>query len=475
MLGGAILIVLWRRTGRGRDRLVGFLDYVRNPDLRAHMGDHLDELDRAVADLAQRPADELVELLLDDDGHFHVARAVEAAGPRTVPALIAAIGDPRFRKKTDPRVLERMHAVERRSEPLVTVLDCLAKFGPPEALPAVAPLVSDANDEVRRRAALVVGSTGADEALDLLRVSCADEDSYVRSYACTGTLRAIAAGRAAESFRAGAFDAIEPLIELESFPSGNREAFQCLLRLDKTRAAELLTRPEHLAAERPGVSESLDALLQADVVIEPTLLISLAEELEHTANEYARKCVMPSVLLHLARAGSDAAMQVIERATHSPTAEVREGAAKALTLRAGLTDPFGPTLEQLNEQGWRSLTEPQRLALAPRMLIWEVENGGFAQYFVNSSGDHWPDALEGLAEIGAAATRDLLQQATDHFGPDGPSTDRDVRHRQLAQLMKKKDKAFRSIEDAFYKDEDDREVLLLRYIVKHAQDFKPAD
>lgn len=475
LLGGFILAMLWWRARRGLRRPVGFFDYVRNPHLRPQMGSVIEERDRLVAQLAELPADDLVEVLLDDDRHDLASRAIEAAGPRVVPELIAAISDPRYRRKTPLATLERMHALTRRTEPLTTVLDCLAEFGPAEAIPAVADLVHDDNEELRRRAALLIGSTGADEAVELLKTCCSDEDSDVRSYACMGTMRAIDAGRTTASFRAGAFDAIQPLVYRKSFPARNREAARCLLGLDRQRAVEYLTRPEHLAADRPGLQHALDALREAGVTIDPAPLVRLAVELENSPDKYARKRVMRSVLLLLAHADSKDAAQVIEQATRSSDSRIREAAVEALALRAGLEDPFGDAFDRLSENGWESLSEPQRIVVAVRILTGEVENGGFSQYFVNSSGDRWRDALNGLSTIGAHADRALLEQALAKFGPDGPSVARAERHRQLARIVKKDDEAFKSIEDDFYKDPDEREVLLLRYIIAHAEDFRPAE
>jgi hypothetical protein len=45
----------------------------------------------------------------------------------------------------------------------------------------------------------------------------------------------------------------------------------------------------------------------------------------------------------------------------------------------------------------------------------EVNNGGFHQYFNNSSGDNTAEAIEALETIGASAAANLLRQAAAMF------------------------------------------------------------
>jgi hypothetical protein len=178
------------------------------------------------------------------------------------------------------------------------------------------------------------------------------------------------------------------------------------------------------------------------------------------------------VIRLLGRITSQPASHALECARSHPSQRVREAAAEALAFRAGLDDPFKSAWATLDSGGWQALSTPQRLALAVRILVDEVCNGGFLQYFVNTSGDHWRDAREGLAAIGAASDCKLLDQVAARFGPHQPSVDRDQRHRQLARIARRSDRPFEAMEKEFYADQQDREVLLLRYIEQHAEAFR---
>ena len=58
------------------------------------------------------------------------------------------------------------------------------------------------------------------------------------------------------------------------------------------------------------------------------------------------------------------------------------------------------------------------------------------QYFYNSIGDHWPACMEAMQKIGAKQCCFVLRKACELF-PDGqPSTNREERQRQIAELEK---------------------------------------
>ena len=62
-------------------------------------------------------------------------------------------------------------------------------------------------------------------------------------------------------------------------------------------------------------------------------------------------------------------------------------------------------------EGYSGLTLPERRYFAVGLLEGEVHNGGFAQYFWNSSSDCYLDAVAGLEELGATRSLELLLRA----------------------------------------------------------------
>lgn len=77
---------------------------------------------------------------------------------------------------------------------------------------------------------------------------------------------------------------------------------------------------------------------------------------------------------------------------------------------------WGDTLDRL--------TEPQKSFYFNQNLEREINNGGFNQYFYNSSGDFAHETIASLRTIGANKTADILQQAIDQFPNSAVPKDR---------------------------------------------------
>jgi uncharacterized protein DUF4375 len=87
------------------------------------------------------------------------------------------------------------------------------------------------------------------------------------------------------------------------------------------------------------------------------------------------------------------------------------------------TDPFRKLWVSLVERadapagGFDRLSETEKLYHAVGLLGLEVYNGGFHQYFFNSSGSSYSYAEQGLISLGAVQTLELLRQAKQLLFP----------------------------------------------------------
>lgn len=122
--------------------------------------------------------------------------------------------------------------------------------------------------------------------------------------------------------------------------------------------------------------------------------------------------------------------------------------------------------------GYDTLAQPEKVFVCVWGLEGEVNNGGFDQYYFNSSGDHALDAVASLEAIGARHTANLVRQANALFGDAGPSPDRFTRQKQLDTLGDAKTKKMNEIEQAFFKYEDKLGQLLEAYVSKNADAFR---
>lgn len=464
-------VVAWRISHRrSSSSLIGFREYVRNPALRERLSGIFERRDATTALLAKLPPDQLVEELLDDDGHDLVRKAIKLNKGTCVDSLLRAVSDPRFRR---PSKTEDVHVMLMRSMPLESVVQCLGDLHPARAVPALAPLAKDANDSLRKHAAFALGKIATPNAIDPLTLALRDTDQYVCTFALMGITAGARRPTTAPEFRSRAFDLVQPFAFHDYYDIA-RHATACLLALHRTRAVQFLTSPDSLTLDRPGLKDRLRELREARVKVDESALLRLIHFVQ-SANNEAHDDALAELLRHLAHSAPSTPPEVFEQFAHSASKDVREAAVEALAIGKGVTDPFGFGFDELDKHDWEGVPNSMRLALAVRSFIDQVCNGGFSQYFLNSSGQRWRDTLEGLEAIGAGHDLALLKKAVALFGEEPPAQDDMKRHEQLAAFRNEtNDDPFDSLDSEFYQDPDGREILLMRFIVQHAADFKPA-
>lgn len=94
--------------------------------------------------------------------------------------------------------------------------------------------------------------------------------------------------------------------------------------------------------------------------------------------------------------------------------------------------PWGE-YERLSQLDATTLTLRERRLVAFGEMRTELNNGGFDQYFFNSSGDRVLDAMAAVIETDAQRLAELLQRALDLLGASDPS-DRAARQERLEAM-----------------------------------------
>ena len=117
------------------------------------------------------------------------------------------------------------------------------------------------------------------------------------------------------------------------------------------------------------------------------------------------------------------------------------------------------------------LTEPQKNFYFNQNLEREINNGGFNQYFYNSSGDFAHETIISLQAIGANKIADILQQAIGHFQNSTVPKDRAERQEVLAQIEDTANDVLEQLDQAFYKYEDNLNDLNIDYIKQNRSSF----
>jgi hypothetical protein len=474
LLCGLATPLAWYQIGlsppwQGR---VGFLDAIRNPGLR---GDpHTARRRERIASL---PVDGLVAEMLRtsmrpnadpwETRDYRVA--IGHAREHAVPYLMAAL---------EKATAERTPADTEDSpaaKGLAQIIDCLESEAPKEAIPLVSRHLDHPDEWVRRSAAQFLASSGHDEALEILASIFKTDDCSLEDGVVNGLLAVLQAKRAGPSFRRRMFDL------LATWKRWDYQTPGILLDLDPTRGAALLTEHSLLLGKPEQLHNILDALHERGISVDESVLLKLVGSIEildenRPWDDNAR--AMKFAIQLLAPHSSSAATAAIEQATKSPWKNVREGAARALAARAGIEEPYRFVWELSERLGDDALTLPQRYVREATRLQNEVENGGFAQYFLNSSGDHWREAQDALIAIGCKGDLAILRKTLVAFAGGAPSVDRDTRRAQLARIPGDDgdldSPPFDAACSQYYKDPDDREVLLIRYAIANADHFRAA-
>jgi len=124
---------------------------------------------------------------------------------------------------------------------------------------------------------------------------------------------------------------------------------------------------------------------------------------------------------------------------------------------------YGDTLDRL--------TEAQKNFYFNQNLEREINNGGFNQYFYNSSGDFAHETITSLRKIGADKTAVILQKAIDQFPDSTVPKDRTNRQEILEQIEDTANEVWEQLDQAFYKYEDNLYDLNIEYIKQNRNSF----
>ncbi len=72
--------------------------------------------------------------------------------------------------------------------------------------------------------------------------------------------------------------------------------------------------------------------------------------------------------------------------------------------------------EEMYRENLLKFSKPQQYVYAVWWFLSEVNNGGLYQFFANTTGIVWEDALNGLKDIGLIEIHQILKESIDRFG-----------------------------------------------------------
>jgi hypothetical protein len=117
------------------------------------------------------------------------------------------------------------------------------------------------------------------------------------------------------------------------------------------------------------------------------------------------------------------------------------------------------------------LTEAQKQFYYNQCLEREINNGGFNQYFFNSSGDFAHQTVQSLIKIGAKKTADILQKAIDQFPDKNVPQDRTERQELLEQIEEEANPVWEELDQKFFAYEDNLNALNIKFVKNNKDKF----
>lgn len=335
---------------------------------------------------------------------------------------------------------------------------------PPEAAALIAPFVSSELKEVRKSAGLLLGSIGSTDSIQHMKRLLGDSDSYVRSYVLMGLERAVSGKRIDDASRQLFYNLVSSIWPNDTDFNVSDHVAPLMLEIDRdTAVQQLLEEPLFTTAFKP-LGDILEGFERKNVQVPREKLLPLIAELKAGPMEYPNTNMLRASLSLLGAHRMSEDLPVLEEFLDSPDEAVTEGAVKGLYQFHRFSETIRDPWEVESNKGWQALTKAEQHILAIEILNGEVNNGGFTQYYFNSSGDHWIDALAGLDAIGAAKHKELMLRTLSFFPDKKTSTSRDDRSEQLAKIVRKKEDPFHEEDSAWYKlKEENLDKLMLRY------------
>lgn len=432
----------------------GFGDIAKDPDLFGEMQQHFDQIEDGREQARHWSRDEVglaIEVFLfkiphsDDDQDLGSQLAQQ---PEVTATLVRAT----LRNRD---MQTRLQKRERNETPWVRACMLLDNAPSADNVPFVRRLLDDPTEDIRKDAWHWLAKIGSDDVINDLVGGISDPpDDSTRSWILLGLAWSDRDGRLTDDARGILF---EPLLDhLSGYDTREVPAF--LLRWNRNRALQCFADRGLLDPAHDEFGYVAQALADAGLALPREQLLEL---LQNGAESYTTSTFRAfGTMLGTLRDPADEGTLLRLLAQGG---DVAEAAAAGLQTYHQIDD-WSEQLEARRDH----LSDLERRIDAMRWVENEVCNGGWTQYFFNSAGAHWRDALAGFEEVGDTHRADILREAVATF-PTEPAAARDLRMQQLAELETDNEDAFDNLDSRYFKQRIDIDVILTRYMLAHRE------
>jgi hypothetical protein len=127
--------------------------------------------------------------------------------------------------------------------------------------------------------------------------------------------------------------------------------------------------------------------------------------------------------------------------------------------------------DKISRAGFDSLSHAEKVLYRIYWLETEVNNGGFDQYFFNTSGNYAIDTPEDLEEIGAHHTAQIVRDAISIFPGGSPPRSRDDRDKLYDLVTDEVRDKWYELDLKFYEYQDPLETLQIGYVTNNKDEI----
>ncbi len=464
---GIVLFWLVKKFRRGGE--FGFRDVVRNPRIWQKMvEEHAQSESKRLPNWSAKEIEKQVRQYVftkgDEEDVLPLGNVLKALSPQTHESLMGILRDP---SKHDELSELRKERYYKRS-PVMRTCDLFAGNMPEEAVSLLKPFLEHKSDEIRKECILAVAQSGLGIALPSVLAALKDEEEYVRSYTLIGLKRAWEAETLSHELAVGI------LTELESSILAGQEIEKCaklLSVIEPSRARDFLTSEAVLSPHTKAIHEVIRTIREFQFQVSRERVLDLYDEISKREMKYPNDYAIGELLALLGTMRNPLDETLLEEKSRHTATKVADGAATGLLSYHGLGD-FKKKIWNGEASDNKPLSKEQQMYFAVYMLDAEINNGGHSQYFFNSTGDDWKNALDGLKAMGLEDRVALFQRSLDYFGSQGPSSDRKTRQTQFSKIYRKHEADFKKLDSQYYDSKESIEVGLMRFVIQNAPKFQ---
>lgn len=126
--------------------------------------------------------------------------------------------------------------------------------------------------------------------------------------------------------------------------------------------------------------------------------------------------------------------------------------------------------QKVEANGIGCLSRTEEMLLILNAFVATVFNGGFEQYFYQSTGGNFPrEALEGLRAIGANISAGIMERAMAVFPSENLPAEAGARERLVDELLEQAEPIWKKCDDDLYDAWQKEHIseLTLAYVLRH--------